>query len=188
MKPRFVEKRGPFDVISRELIYKNHWLRLEHDRVHNTLSGQDSSFTVVRYQNNAVAVLPIDDKGNLYLCKEFKYAINKDVIQAPGGFMEVGETPIVSAKRELEEELGIIASSWEDCGTVYCYGSVNEACYTLFIARNLTFSKPKLDDSESIELVKVPLPAAYEMLKAGEIIAAPSTILIQRAILESSGI
>lgn len=181
MSKDIIEKRGPFDVYSREVVLENHWYKVEKDTVFNRENGKNAVFNVIRYHGGAVDVLPIDSEGNVYLVKEFKYAINKVIVGDPGGFIDAGEKPLTAAKRELREELGIVANKWTDMGEMFSYGSVNEASHHLFIAEGLVFGDTSWDENESIELVKVPLSKAVEMVMKNEIDLASSMVLILKA-------
>ncbi len=96
-----IEKRGYFNVISRDLIFENNWMKVENDHVVNTLNESESDFGVARFSTGAVSILPIDKDNNVYLVKEFKYAIGKSLIQDCGGFIERDEDHLVSAKRTI---------------------------------------------------------------------------------------
>src|SRR3954468_17998581 len=61
-----------------------------------------------------VAVLPIDEHGNVYLTRQFRYALGRESVEVPSGTLEPGEEPLAAARREVREELGIVADEWSD--------------------------------------------------------------------------
>lgn len=173
-----IEKRGPFEIISRKVKYRNKWIKVTEDEV--IKDGKHASYGVIT-TNNASTVLPIDDEGNIYLNKEFKYAVGKEIYTNCGGFIENNETRLEAAKRELKEETGITAEKLIYLGEILSYASICNSKYYLYIAKGLKFGKTKFDDLEDITLVKMSLNEAYKKVLSGEINYAPSVILILRA-------
>jgi 8-oxo-dGTP pyrophosphatase MutT (NUDIX family) len=138
------------------------------------------SFTVVRIAAG-VGVLPIDDEGNVYLNREFKYAVNKISIEAPSGSIAAGESPFSTAKRELREELGIEARVLNHLGRVDPHTTNVDSPAYLFLARGLSFKKPNRDVTEFIEPLKIKLAEAVEMVMNGTITYAQSIAVILKS-------
>lgn len=181
MPHKIIEKKGPFDVIEREVVVENPWFYVEKDLILNRETEKNGTYNVIRNRFGAVGILPIDEAGNVYLVKEYKYAIDEIVVGDVGGFIEEGESPIDAAKRELLEELGISASDWSEMGELKFYTSINDASYHLFLASDLSFGETKWDDNESIVIVKVPLAKARDMVLNNEIVLASAVTLILKA-------
>jgi len=175
-----IEKRNRFTVTDRKTVYKNNWIEVVEDSVTNEDNNNELVYGCI-YSKPAVCVLPIDKEGNVYLNREFKYALNCESILAAGGFIEDGEKPLEAAKRELQEETGIIAKKWTPVGKIDFFGSISNFNYSLFIAEDLEFGKNDLDENESLEFFKISLVDAYKMVMDNEISYAGAVTLILKA-------
>ena len=114
-------------------------------------------------------VFPLTDSYEIYLISEYRYMLNKTVLQAVAGHVERKETAIAAAKRELKEETGITAHQLEEIARIEMSGSVFRSKASLFLAKGLEMGDNKLDEDEEISLVKIPLDKAVEKVMAGEI-------------------
>jgi ADP-ribose pyrophosphatase len=132
-----------------------------------------------------VSVLPIDDQGNVYLTKQFRYVLGEESLEAPSGAIE-GEEPIEAAKREIKEELGIEAEEWLPLGTAETDTSIVRCPAHFFVARKLTFGEPNREGVEVMKTVKLSFDEAVEKALSGEIRHGASCILILRARLKLS--
>lgn len=126
---------------------------------------------------DAVVILSIDDDNNVYFVKQYREVIGIETLELPAGIIDDGEEPIVSAKRELEEETGLIANHIEYLGEFYpSCGFTTEKIY-IFLATELSQGTEKNDPEEAINSVeKIPLEKCYEMLKNNELIHASQNI------------
>ena len=123
----------------------------------------------------------IDEKGNVYLIKEFKYALEKKCIETVSGGIDEKEKPLEAAKRELREELGIIAEEIIDLGLMHPFTNVVHAPAYLFLAKKLQFTSHKQEVTEKIEMYKTTLVEAVTMVMESKIIHGPSCVLIMKA-------
>ena len=124
----------------------------------------------------AVCCIPVLDNGDICLIKQYRYAVKKYVIELPAGKLEIGETPIDCAKRELEEEIGFEAKKIRFLTMFYpAVGFVNEEMH-LFLAEDLKKTNTNTDDDEFIELVPKTLDQAIEMIYSGDITDAKTII------------
>lgn len=112
----------------------------------------------------AVAVLPYDGE-NVYLTRQWRPAVNCDVIEPCAGTAEKGEHALATAQRELVEELGYAAHDWTFiCNFFSSPGYTNELV-TLYAATDLTLTTPRPEDTEKIEIEQVPVNGVVEYLK-----------------------
>lgn len=121
-------------------------------------------------------VFPLTDKYEIFLISQYRYLLKKTIIEAVSGRIDSGESAISAAKRELEEEAGIIAHSIEELTRIELASSFFRGKVTLFLAKNLEFTNQNLEESEQIEVIKIPLEDAVKKVMAGEIQAASSII------------
>ena len=163
------------------LKYKNAWLELSEDQVVRP-DGKPGTFATVTMKPG-VSVLAIDDLGQVYLTSEYRYAIERESVEVVSGGIDDGEPPIVAARRELREELGIEASQWVDLGTVDPFTSAIHSSATLFLAKELSLFSPEPEGTELIKVLHVDLLEAVRMVNQSEITHGPSCVVILKAYL-----
>ncbi len=131
--------------------------------------------------SDGVCILPIDDNGYVYLVDQFRYALGKNVIEVAGGSLEKGEETLEAAKRELQEEVGILADEFISLGTVRPLTTIIKSSSTLCLARKLHFVEATPETTEKIKVLKVKFEEAVEMVMDGRINHGPSCVLILKA-------
>jgi ADP-ribose pyrophosphatase len=164
-------RKGFWQVEETVQLYKNEWLEVCEDRVIRP-DDRAGSFVNVKVRPG-VSVLAIDEVRQVYLTREFRYAVERESIEAVSGGVEADELPLSAARRELREELGIEAAEWTNLGSVDPFTSLIHSPADLFLARNLSFVDPDCDDTEIIQLVKVKLSEAVRMVMESEITHGP---------------
>lgn len=154
-------------TVSSESIYKGAILNLRRDKV--TVSGGGYSYReIVEHSGGAVAVALTDD-GNVVLVKQFRKPMEKVVTELPAGKIEKGEDPLETMKRELKEETGYTASHLKLMAEFNpSVGYTNETLY-IYLATGLVPGKPQPDEHEALEIKKIPLDDAIQMVVNGEI-------------------
>ena len=135
---------------------------------------------VIVHPSNAVAILPLEG-DRCKLLKQFRYAVNKEIIEAPAGTMEDGEDPLQTAHRELIEETGFGARIMIPRGFILTTPGFTDEKIFLFEARDLfpsnEFSK---DEDEMIEVFDVATRDLDRMIRDGTIVDAKTICLIHR--------
>jgi 8-oxo-dGTP pyrophosphatase MutT (NUDIX family) len=172
-------KKGPWTVIGSKTVYKNPWLSVREDSVIRP-DGKPGIFGVVEMKSG-VSVLPIDDEGNVYLTKEYHYAIEQETIEVVSGGIDNEESKEEAAKRELEEETGIVAKELIDLGLVDPFTTAIVSPNYLFLARDLEFSKAIPEGTENIKVIKVSIKEAIQWVMENKITHGASTTLILKA-------
>ncbi len=150
-----------------ETVYSGKILTVQEDFV-GLPDGNEARREVVRH-NGACCVVAIDDDKNLLLVRQFRYALNKQLLELPAGKLDViGESPLDAAKRELLEETGFKANSWLDLGSIYpSPGYCDEVIY-LYVATNLTkVGNLSLDEGEFLQVEKYSLDDISEKILYG---------------------
>lgn len=133
---------------------------------------------VLVHPSNAVAILPLDD-DRCKLLKQYRYAIDQYIFEAPAGTMEPGEDPLKTAHRELIEETGFTAKTIIQRGFIYTTPGYTDEKIYLFEARNLSPSREyEKDEDEIIEVVDVATKDLPGMIHNGIIIDAKTICLI----------
>jgi ADP-ribose pyrophosphatase len=135
---------------------------------------------VIIHPSNAVAIFPVEG-DRCKLLKQFRYAINQNIIEVPAGTMEEGEKPLETAHRELIEETGFGAKTMIPRGFILTTPGFTDEKIFLFEARDLfpsqEFSK---DEDEMIEVIDVATADLTTMIRDGTIIDAKTICLIHK--------
>jgi ADP-ribose pyrophosphatase len=133
---------------------------------------------VIVHPSNAVAILPLND-DRCKLLKQYRYAIDQYIYEAPAGTMEPGEDPLKTAHRELIEETGFSARTIIQKGFIYTTPGYTDEKIYLFEARDLSPSREyEKDDDEIIEVVDIATKDLAAMIHEGTIVDAKTICLI----------
>ena len=127
--------------------------------------------------NPTVAIVPINDKNELLLIKQYRNAVKKNLLEIPAGSLDGSEeSPVVCAQRELAEETGFKAKTLNKLFEGYLLpGYCNEYMY-FFLARDLTHAPLTPDEDEFIEIMPVSFSQARDLIDKGEIIDAKTVL------------
>jgi len=175
-----MKTNGPWKIKNSIEKYKNPWIRVREDQVVRP-DGKDGIFGVVEMVPG-ISVLPIDDKGYVYLTKEFHYGIERVSVEAASGAIEEGESDLAAAKRELKEELGIVADVWINLGKVDPFTTIINSSASLYLAKGLSFTETAPEGTEKIEKLKVRFTDALKMVMLSEITHGPTCVLILKTV------
>ena len=117
----------------------------------------------------AVAVLALDDDNNIFFVRQFRYPFGREILEIPAGVLEKGEKPMDAAIRELREETGAICSELESLGEYYPSPGYCDEVICLYYTRVKKVRRQQLDDDEFVNVVKLPLSDAVDMVLRNEI-------------------
>lgn len=170
---------GPWKIKKRTQIYQDPWLTLYVDDVLQP-DGKPSTYSIVHIKKGS-SVLPLDDQGRVYLTEGFHYGVGKVTIEVCSGGSDGEETALQTAQRELKEELGITAQEWIDLGLIDPFTSSIDTPSRIFLAKKLTFGKPQLEGTETLQPYVVPLSKAVELVMNSTITDGTSCTLILKA-------
>lgn len=128
--------------------------------------------------HGGVSVAALTDKNELYFVRQYRYPYHEIVLELPAGKLEKDEDPFEAGKRELREETGVAGKNYVNLGRLYpSPGYTNEIIY-LYACRAETRGKDDLDEGEFLEVEKIPLEKAVEMVISGEIMDAKTQALV----------
>ncbi len=122
----------------------------------------------------AVCIVAVDDQRNVLMVRQYRKAVGETLLEVPAGTLEPGERPLECAERELREETGFAARTFDLLGEFWTTpGFTTERMYA-FLATALRPDALPADTDERIEVERVPLARAAEMARKGEIHDAKS--------------
>ena len=118
----------------------------------------------------AVAVIPVDSDGNVYLVRQYRYAVGAETLEIPAGKLDQGETDrLEAAKRELREETGYTAQNFTYIGDFYPSPAILSENISMYVATGLQKGEQDLDEDEFLDVVKVPFDEVVRMILNNEI-------------------
>jgi 8-oxo-dGTP pyrophosphatase MutT (NUDIX family) len=159
--------------LSSRTVWENDWMQVFEDEVINP-GGGNNQYGYVHFKNRAVAIIPLDRNDNVWLVGQERYTLNAWSWELPMGGAPLGEEPLEAARRELKEETGLSARTWTEVMRLHPSNSITDELGIVYLAEGLTEGASELEETEDIEVRKLPLDAAVAMVHAGEITDAIS--------------
>ncbi|MCL2022990.1 MAG: NUDIX hydrolase [Oscillospiraceae bacterium] len=155
-------------TLARQEIFSGVVFSVHKDEV-RLPDGNMTSREVVGHPGGVV-IAPLDENNELIFVRQYRYALGQTVLELPAGKLEKGEDPLAAGLRELKEETGCTAARTLDLGKFYPTPGYCSEVIHIFAAFELTQGKQQLDAGEFVELVRIPLKTAVEMVHRGEIV------------------
>jgi 8-oxo-dGTP pyrophosphatase MutT (NUDIX family) len=170
---------NPWRFQRRERVFENPWFSVEIDDVINPGGGL-SHYGKVLFRNIAIGIVPIDDAGNTWLVGQYRYVPDCYSWEIPMGGGPLDVDPLESAQRELKEETGLTAMHWEELMQLHTSNSITDERGIVYVARGLSEGDTEFEETEDIQLLRLPLVQAIELVRAGEITDAISVAALLR--------
>lgn len=161
-------QENPWKTLSSTTVYDNPWISIHHEEV-ITPGGKPGIYGKAHFKNIAIGIIPIDGNDYTWLVGQFRYPLNAYSWEIPMGGGPLGINVLESAERELKEETGLTAKRWENIGRIHTSNSVTDEEGFIFVAEDLTEGEAHQDDNEDIQVWKLPLAEAIEMVMKNEI-------------------
>lgn len=165
-------------TLSSEKVFDGRLLKIFRDTV-ELVNGGTAFREIVRHPGG-VAVVPLDNDGNVHLVRQFRCPYGRAVTEIPAGKLEPGEEPFAAIQRELEEEIGAVAAQWDSLGEAYPSPGYTDEVLHLYLARGLTFGETHLDEDEFLEHSLLPLDQAVEQAANGQFQDAKTAVALLR--------
>lgn len=166
-------------TLSREEKYSGKILSVHRDVI-RLPDGAEAVREVVEH-SGGVGILPVDENGDVYCVRQFRYAFGTHLLEMPAGKLEPGEDPFGCAVRELSEETGFTAAEYTDLGRLYpSPGYCHETLY-LYMATGLTRGQAHLDRGEFLDVEKHGLDELYDMVMRNELPDAKTAMAVIKA-------
>jgi len=162
-------------VLERRVVYAGNYLTT-YLYVVRLPDGTTATRDIVR-PPDAVAVVPLDDAGNIYLVRQHRPALGRVLYELPAGVIDPGESPVRTARRECAEETGMRPKRLKKLCVAYHATGFSTGCIHIFLARGLTAVKrPAPTAGEFVEPVRLSFHRAYRMALTNRIVDAQSLI------------
>jgi ADP-ribose pyrophosphatase len=128
---------------------------------------------------DAVGILPLDDSGNVYLVRQYRPALGQMILEIPAGIIEPGEDPQETARRECEEEAGVVPGSMSYlCGFYHSVG-FSTGRIEIYLATGLVpSSRVHTEEGEFLERIIIPYRELYDKVLSGEIVDSKTIVAV----------
>lgn len=163
-------KVGGWTELSREEVYDNPWIRVTESKVLNPNGGK-GIYGVVHFKNLAIGVIPVDDEDYTWLVGQDRFPFDGkftwEIVEG-GGPVEVD--PVESARRELLEEVGLKAENWQLIQEMDLSNSATTEKALIYLATGLSSHEAQPDETEQLQVKRIPVEQAIDMVLSGEIV------------------
>ena len=159
--------------LASRVVYDNDWMQVREDHVINP-GGGENQYGYVHFKNRAVAIIALDEADNTWLVGQQRYTLGEYSWELPMGGAPLDEAPLDAAKRELQEETGLSARNWEEVLRLHTSNSITDEVGLVYVATRLMMGMPNTEETEDLEVRKLPLEEAVQMVLDGEITDAIS--------------
>lgn len=159
--------------LSSKYVLENPWYKVRQDKVIRP-DGKEGTYNVVEC-SKSVFVVPITADGKVILVRLFRYTTHHEGWEVPAGGIEKGESPIIAAQRELQEETGCTSNSWKEIGIFDLMNGMTDAVAYVFEAKELTATIDNKQVEEGIiKTGAFTLEQILSMVQDGQIVDALS--------------
>jgi 8-oxo-dGTP pyrophosphatase MutT (NUDIX family) len=162
------QEANPWKTIAAKQVYDNPWIQLTEYDVINPGGGK-GIYGKVHFKNRAVGVFVLDEDFQTYLVGQYRYTVDEYSWEIPEGGGPIETDPLVSAQRELLEETGLVAQHWELLFEMHLSNSVSDELAILYLATGLSQQLAAPEETEQLQIRKLPFEQVYQMVKDGKI-------------------
>ncbi len=161
-------------TVSEKHIYKGNIINVDNLTV--TLpDGRQATRDIVRHPGASV-IVPLNEKGEVYMVRQFRKPIDTVTLEIPAGKLDPGEDPLVCAKRELKEETGLDAKEIRHLVSIHSTPGFSDEVLHLYSATGLSEGESCADEDEFISTERYPVAELIEMILNGRITDAKTII------------
>jgi ADP-ribose pyrophosphatase len=162
----------PEERVTARRIYEGRAVSIRVDTVEKA-GGRRTTREVVEH-SDCVAVVVVDDRDNVLLVRQFRHPVGKPLLEIPAGGIDPGEEPVDSVRRELQEEIGYLPQKIDRLGGFYSIPGYGTEYLHCFLATDLVPGRLLAEDTDDIEVVRVPLDEITRLISCGDICDAKS--------------
>lgn len=130
-----------------------------------------------------VCVVPLDENGNVLFVKQYRYPHHQVMLEIPAGKLEWGESHHDCGLRELKEETGCTCDKYTYLGSLAPTPAYCSEVIHMYLAEGLHYGEQSLDEDEFLDIEKIPLKKAAEMIMNNEIADAKTQLAILKTVM-----
>lgn len=165
-----IEPKMPAQQLHQTLAYRGRKFDFEVSQL-ELPNGVQTTGEWIRHPGGALAV-PVTADGRLLVIRQYRFAAQGWLLEFPAGTLETGEDPETAVRRELEEETGYRAKTWQKLGEFFLAPGYSDEVIYAYLAQDLERleAPPAQDEDEDIEVLQM-TPAELEaVLRSGQAI------------------
>lgn len=159
---------NPWKTLSSTKIYDNPWIGLTEHQVINP-SGGKGIYGEIHFKNFAIGIIAIDSQDHVFMVGQYRFPLKQYSWELPEGGGPLDKEPLDSAKRELLEETGLVAKQWKEVLRMHLSNSVSDELGILYLAKDFEQFAPQPEETELLEVKKIPFEEVYQMVVNGQI-------------------
>ncbi len=160
---------NPWTTLSTREVYDNKWIQIEEHQVINPAGGK-GIYGKIHFKNKAIGIIALDENNNTWLVGQWRYPLKEWSWEIPEGGGPIENDVLESAKRELKEETGLVASEWTLIQRAHLSNSVSDEEAYIFLAEDLTQFENELEETEAdLKVWKLPFDDTVKMVLDGKI-------------------
>ncbi|HKP84161.1 MAG TPA: NUDIX hydrolase [Pyrinomonadaceae bacterium] len=160
-------------ILSSQKVFEGRVINVTVDTVSE---GELTYQREVVHHNGSAVIVPVFDDGTVALVRQYRHPAVRYLLEVPAGTLAKGERPEIGAARELKEELGLDAARLEKLSEFFVSPGFCEEKMWVYLATELSEGEQALEDDEIIDVVRLPIAEALEMITSGEIEDAKTII------------
>ncbi len=173
-------------TLSSESIFEGKIVRLKLDSI-ELPNGNTATREVVNHPGG-VTVVALTDKNEVLFVRQYRYPYGETILELPAGKLEKNMTPLENGKRELLEETGAVGYNYISLGVSYSSPGFCDETVHMYMCRIEKFDEQRLDEDEFLNVEKIPLDTAVEMVLNNRIFDGKTqTALLKAVMLLRSG-
>ena len=179
------DQSNPWTTLGSRPIYENPWIKVREDQVLRP-DGNPGIYGVVHFRGIAIGVLPVDERGRVWMVGQFRYTLGQYSWEIPEGGCPDGEELEAAARRELKEETGLVAGRLEVLARSHLSNSVSDELGIIYRATELVEGESAPEGTERITVRRMEWDEVWGMLMRGEITDSMSVVaLLHEAVRRS---
>jgi len=159
----------PSQLLKQRLTYQGRKFSFECSQL-RLPNEQEGEWEWIRHPGGALAV-PVTAEGKFVLVRQYRFAVQGQLLEFPAGTVEPNETPEQTIQREIEEETGYHADRWRKLGEIFVAPGYSDEIIYAFLAQDLTLldNPPSQDEDEDIETVLLSAAEVEKAIHLGDI-------------------
>lgn len=174
-------ERKSWKVVSEETVYENKWISVHHSDV-IAPTGNPAIYGKVHMKGQAIGILPIDENGWTWLVGQQRFCFDEWTWELPEGGGLRTESPVITAQRELAEEISMSAENYFPLfENVQFSNSITDEIGHAYLAWGLSPCEGQPDETELLEIQHLPLKDVFKMLDQGKLTDMFTLAMLSRA-------